>query len=443
MAIGTLLSKALALSRSPFFDAAAYRRAHRGLGAFALWPALHYVAIGERQGLRPNAFFDPRHYVQELTATGVDPQGSPLGFYAAHGARRGESPSAEFEHAWYAWQNPDWVEGGAAAHPLRHFLEVGLRQRRDPSPRIELRRLLEALGPAAARAPGITLLQRIVERGALDGPGVTRDFAELRARQAAFREGLNHDVLRRGERRRPDLVFLQSGKGVQPAYLTEDRGFDVLRNYYADPGEDVCAASDHVLFQRGTKLTGIAGILRRDPDLLLGYEQVLFLDDDITLSAAEVERFFAAMRRSGAALAQPLLAPGSDCVWPVFKDQAHAGRVVPVNSVEVMMPAFSHEALGRLAWTFEETISGFGVDLLWGHSLPDARDAGRVVVIGEVQARHEKAIDDVGGAFYRFMAENGINPKLELWMVMREHGVVPDFRTLDRAGSEAAAAAAR
>ena len=49
-----------------------------------------------------------------------------------------------------------------------------------------------------------------------------------------------------------------------------------------------------------------------------------------------------------------------------------------------MMPAFSREALRRLAWTFHETVSGFGVDLLWGQTLATEREAGRIAVIGNV-----------------------------------------------------------
>ncbi len=114
-----------------------------------------------------------------------------------------------------------------------------------------------------------------------------------------------------------------------------------LRNYYGDPGAQVCSESDHVIFQRGTKTTGIDMILRRDPELLLAYDHVLFLDDDIALSAEDIGCFFVAMEQHDLALAQPLLSPYLHCVLLVFKEPGHAGRMIPVSSVEVMMPAFS------------------------------------------------------------------------------------------------------
>ena len=418
------------ISNTGLFDRRSYQQTYLSGSVFYPWPELHYAIIGERLGFRPNPFFDPAYYRKALAASGVTAGSSLLTFYSEQGVQRREDPSAEFNHHWYGWQNPDWVQHSVSPHPMRHMLEVGLPERRDPSPRIDLRRLLAGLGREAENTPGMALAH-LCRKGRMEGPGIVRDIDDLRQRQAAFRARMNFDVLRRGRPSRPNLVFVQSRKGYRPSYLVYERNFDILRNYYADPSGDVCPHSDHAFFQSGTKATGIAGIMRYDPELLLAYENVLFLDDDITLEAPAIDRLFAAMRSHNAMLAQPMLEPGSACVWPVFKDQANAGRIVPVNSVEVMMPAFSREALARLGWTFSVTISGFGMDLLWGHMLADEQTAGRVVLVGEVQARHEKPIDEVGGAFYRFMAENGINPKLELWMVMQQYGVVPEFRAIN------------
>jgi hypothetical protein len=392
---------------------------------------VHYLLFGERAGFRPNAFFDPKHYQRQLAAVGVRPRWPLLMHYTDPRVPRSVTPSLEFHRDWYAWQNPDWDQDDAYVDPLAHFLHVGLQQRRDPSPFIDLRRYLSEQGSDATSAPSAAIMGTIQRRGHLNGPGVTMDYGELRARQAAFRARLNYDVIRRGRPTRSNLVFLQSGPTARPPYLVSNRGFDVLRNYYADPGAHVCGESDHVLYQRGTKVTAIHAILRRDPELLLAYDHVLFLDDDIALGAEDIARFFRCMDRHRMALAQPLLTPDSDCNWPVFKDARLTSRITPVSSVEVMMPGFSRDALRRVAWTFGETISGFGVDLLWGQSLATEREAGHIAVVGDVIARHEKAINDVSGPFYVFLANNDINPKLELWMVMAEHDVLPQFRTLE------------
>jgi hypothetical protein len=419
------------ITASKLFDAALYSQTYLRHNALRWWPLAHYFLFGERAGFRPNPWFDPKHYRRQLAAAGVRPCWPVLAQYAKAGAGKSITPSSEFNPAWYMWQNPDWNDGGVYAEPLAHFLGVGLPQRRDPSPFVDLRRHLAGLGSEAAATPAITIVNEIHRHGRLEGPGITTDFSQLRARQAAFRAGLNYDVIRRGRPTRQNLVFLQSGVCARPPYLVHNRRFDLLRNYYADPGANVCDESDHVLFQRGTKVTGIEAILRRDPELLLAYDHVLFLDDDITMSAGEIEHFFAVMQQHSLVLAQPLLSADSDCTWPVFNDTGNTGRIIPVSSVEVMMPGFSRDALCHLAWTFGKTVSGFGVDLLWGQALAADRDAGRIAVIGDVLARHERPIDEAGGAFYNYMADNDINPKLELWMVLSEHGVAPEFCALE------------
>ena len=149
---------------------------------------------------------------------------------------------------------------------------------------------------------------------------------------------------------------------------------------------------------------------------------MIFLDDDIVLSSPALSHFFAEMDRSGLDLAQPSLTANSTCVWPVLKQPAVGPRVRLINAVEIMMPATTRFTLERAGWTFGRAISGYGVDLLLGHEVVDrlGRKAG---VIGTVVAVHEKPIDERNGNFYRFMRSLGINPKHELWTIMKEFGI--------------------
>lgn len=409
------------------FDAEAYRAAYLERSPWRRWPFAHYLAFGARRGLRPNPFFDPDYYRARLAEAGIALRGCPLGFYLRHGAERAEPPSPEFDPAWYRRR---YGAVGEAVHPLRHFLAHGIAEGRDPAPYIDLRRWMSAAG-ATPETASVLLMRQIARHGRLQGDGVDYGFRDLERRQAAFRAGLDWRLLRRAARPlRPNLVYVQTAPGVRRDFAVPERSFDLLLNYYADPGPVPDSPCEHAIVQRGTKMTAVDAILRRDPELLLAYERVLFLDDDIEITAADLDRFFAIMRDRDLVLAQPLLTLDSDCAWPIFRDPAHRGRVVPVNTVEVMMPAFSREALERQAWTFGEAISGFGVDLLWGQTWPEAQAAGRIAIIGQVCARHRRAIDQVDGAFYRFLAEHGIEPKQELWRIMHRHNVTLEFAPL-------------
>jgi hypothetical protein len=82
-------------------------------------------------------------------------------------------------------------------------------------------------------------------------------------------------------------------------------------NYYADPSATQNREADYVLFQRGTKVTAIDTILKQQPDILLRYKHVLFLDDDVEIDAPSINAFFAIMERAGLDLAQPALTSDS------------------------------------------------------------------------------------------------------------------------------------
>lgn len=420
------LTERAAIARQGLFDPAAYRRAYGLRGIAARRPFLHYCLVGERQGRRPNPFFDPRHYAAQLSAAGLRAGGTLLGHYALHGTAEGPAPSAEFDSRWYAWE----YMGGGAAPPLGHFMAVGLRAGHRPAPSVDLDDWLAARGATRADASAL-LLDEVARTGGLAGLGAADWEAGLRAAQARFRDAIELRVLRRAAPGAANLVLVQSGRSARLPWLTRPRRFDVLRNYYEEPEGPPCADSDHVIVQRGTKTTAVATLLARDPDLLLAYDHVLLLDDDIEIGTADIERLFDEMAAHGLALAQPLLTPDSQTVWRTLRDPGNRGRIVPVTSVEVMMPAFSRDALRSLAWTFDEAVSGFGVDLLWGTSLPEAREQGRIAVVGTVCARHARPIDEAGGAFYRAMAAQGISPRLELWRLMSRHGVRAELRALE------------
>ena len=227
------------------------------------------------------------------------------------------------------------------------------------------------------------------------------------------------------------LVFVQAGKSFNRRYVYKPRKFDLLVNYFEPPEVEPSPNFDIVIFQRGTKTGAINTLLKLRPDLLLRYDAVLFLDDDIELSASAIENLFHTMERQDLALAQASLSADSDCVWPVFKQPNVGERVRLVNAVEVMMPALTRQApdLRRLG-------VGRGDQRLRRRS-PDRQGVfGRLRracrMVGTSVGVHERKIDDKGGAYYNYMRQNGINPKFELWRIIQKYSIVPDFYYLDK-----------
>ena len=383
----------------------------------------HYLLIGERIGCRPHPLFDPISF-RRNAGPNVRQDECALIAYIERFADKDVSPSAEFEHGWYAWQNPDWAH--EFSHPFLHCAIAGLPAGRDPAPGIDVQKFIQTSGRSGAGLVS-SMYDEIRKYGRLSDSYAIYSFDELRARQDAFRKAIRVEKLidRRVIKRR-FLVFVQANCSFRRHFLYEERNFDVLLNHYDRRPDRPNTAADLVIYQRGTKTTAISKLLEIEPHLLTSYDAVFFLDDDIDITAQQVERLFAVMAEHDLDLVQPSLSAESDCVWNAFKQPNVGDGVRHVNSIEIMMPCLSRRALQEVGWVFSESVSGFGVDLLFGHML-SVRYNTPACVIGSVVGRHEKKIDENGGEFYKFMRDSNINPKMELWSVVKRFNVRPNF----------------
>lgn len=134
----------------PLFDARWYRETHGAkLRDWPLTSLEHYLAIGAKEGLRPHVLFDPYHYVtqcQDLVGNGRE----PLSHYLTVGWREDLNPHPLFDNAFYLERNPDVLREGVP--PLLHYVSTGWSEGRDPHPLFSSRYYLsqnpdvEALG---------------------------------------------------------------------------------------------------------------------------------------------------------------------------------------------------------------------------------------------------------------------------------------------------------
>lgn len=344
----------------------------------------------------------------------------PLKHFLEKGVKQGLNPTPYFATDWYAWQNPDYAE--SHKNPYLHYLEKGRYEARDPSPMIDMRRFLDVTGGRIARQDAYDAI-----RGGLATPalGVYRDWRDLTTVQERFTTALPFTLHRLG-RVRPDrrfLVALQTGPGsVHRTWFSgdADRNWDLLVNYYDVQGFDA-GLGEHVVFQPGTKFTAMARLVREVPQIFERYEAILFLDDDIEVSMGGLDRFFNICFSHGLDLAQMALSRRSHCIWPSLYQRSEAASSAngwrQLNAVEIMMPLLSRRAVGLVSDTFQESVSGFGLDLLWGQRVREA--GGKIGIIDKVCVHHEKPIDDVGGAYYAYLRSCQINPKAELCRIMQ------------------------
>lgn len=329
-----------------------------------------------------------------------------------------------FDADWYSWQNPDW----RIAHPdaLTHYLEVGRFQNRDPSPFIDMRRYGDMVGAAIPPERRLEAIREGLRRPAL---GVYDSWEDLDAAQRRFQDAITV-VRARDERREPRsfLVWLQAGpQSRHRAWFdpSTPRSWDLLINYYDARGYDP-EMGDVVFFQAGTKFTAVSKLLRRDPALLAQYDYVLLLDDDIGVSMADLDTLFAICVSHGLDLAQMALSDRSACIWDCLFSHGRKG-MRRLNCVEIMMPVLSRRALLACGADFSRSVSGFGLDLMLGKKLAKP-DYSNIAVIDDLIADHDKPIDDAQGAYYAYLRSHLINPKAELWRLVKENALEPCIR---------------
>ncbi|MCF6303760.1 MAG: hypothetical protein L3J33_00110 [Rhodobacteraceae bacterium] len=355
--------------------------------------------------------FDQEYF---CTQNGAKPDS--IGVYLKCGLAQGLNPTRFFNTRWYAWQNPDWSD--QHDNPYLHYLELGCAQARDPSPLVDMHRFMTQTG---GKITAKDAYQRILDGFRAPVLGVYETLEDVCAYQKKFvsqiRVTRHKTTLAQAPRRY--LVVLQTGRGSihKEWFNNQDRNWDLLVNYYDAHGFDPMFG-EYVFCQMGTKFTAMHNFYQHYQDLLLQYDHILFLDDDIRVSVDDLNALFQSVSKNNLDLAQMALSESSHCVWPALFHAPGAPALRLTNAVEIMMPVLSRRALQAIGPLLGESISGFGLDLLWGKLVADY--GGRIGVLNDIIAAHESEIDDKAGAYYGFMRANMINPKAELWRLI-EH----------------------
>jgi hypothetical protein len=110
------------------------------------------------------------------------------------------------------------------------------------------------------------------------------------------------------------------------------------------------------------------------------------------------------------------LFPGADVeqVAPVREQRGNLLRYTPY--VEVMCPMFTREAFFKVADTFCENRSGWGLDWIW----PKRFATREMAIIDKVGIHHTGPLGK--GENYKFLAKLGIDPYREFEETVARHG---------------------
>jgi hypothetical protein len=162
------------------------------------------------------------------------------------------------------------------------------------------------------------------------------------------------------------LVWVQIGHGSKFREWfkkNNERSWDVLCNWYNFDAVDL-SLGDIGFAQKGTKFTGVSKVIQNHAVIFEQYDQIIFIDDDLEFLFSDIDKVFQIADDNNLSLFQPSLTECSYCIWPDIKQQKVQHSAF--NAVEIMMPGLSKDFLLNNRHFFEETISGYGLDLALG-----------------------------------------------------------------------------
>ncbi len=227
------------------------------------------------------------------------------------------------------------------------------------------------------------------------------------------------------------LVIVRAGDQSLHPRWTDDfatRDWDLVVSYFGDDPARYRDDTATRIDDKGQKLGGLHSLLTRE-DFWRHYDYLWLADDDIAIDQRGISELFRRTAELDLALTQPALS--WDSYWSHRITLHHPGFDVRMtNYVEVMAPCFSRAFLDRCLPTFVESMSGWGLDLLWPRLLP-ARPR-RCAIVDAVQMTHTRPVG--AGLHYDKLKAAGITARSELDHVMRKHGIPMDLPSLVYAG---------
>lgn len=222
--------------------------------------------------------------------------------------------------------------------------------------------------------------------------------------------------------RRQYLVFVVPKGDVRSPLLDimhRDRNFDVAARFYDDPGKNRQLAVDsEYVMTGGLSKFHAAALFFEACGLQDIYDGYLFLDGDLEFDVAQLSNFLSLAHEAKFDLAQPSLTRESYCYWRTAFHQP--GFIFRTTSfVEVMAPYISRSALSKTLVTFTQSISTYGLDLVW----PSLIGGKRIAVVDAFQITHRDRVDHVSGAFYKYLKSIGVDLIEEERKVLAEYSV--------------------
>jgi hypothetical protein len=220
--------------------------------------------------------------------------------------------------------------------------------------------------------------------------------------------------------KRANLIILRAGdNSLHQTWLAGecDRNWDLLISYFGEHPERSCTTGIMTSLDKGPKWPVLKKLIKKHSAYIFSYEYICFPDDDLLWNKQDINQFFDITRRFNLTLTQPSLTLDSFASHQITLHNPNY-LIRLTNYVEVMAPCFERQALRRCAESFDETLSGWGLEFLWSKLLDS--NMKRFGIIDAVQMRHTRPL---GGPLYNILKKKGLSPGMEEQELFRRHDI--------------------
>jgi hypothetical protein len=216
---------------------------------------------------------------------------------------------------------------------------------------------------------------------------------------------------------RRNLIISPIGDdSVHESWLSHptERSFDLFLIHYGQRTDFGRRHADHYAQRQGFKWELLHWAVNEHGALVNQYQNVWLPDNDVRADTLSINRLFELFEHYGLQMAQPAISAGEVSYQLLRQHQDVILRYSPF--VEIMCPLFTRRALARVAPTFLESRSGWGLDWLWTRFF----EPHQVAIIDAVGVEHTGTL--FGGENYQRLAKLGLNPQDDFARLAARHG---------------------
>ncbi len=180
-----------------------------------------------------------------------------------------------------------------------------------------------------------------------------------------------------------NLVFTSAGDRANLHFwLAPERNFDLWISYYGDQGERYRELAEIYMVRKGSKFQNLHHSYQLHPEIFASYDAIMVMDDDIVISAEDIERLFQLQEKLDLWVLQPAFSPLGRISLPITRVQRTC-RYRYTSFVEMTCPLFRRDKLEDFMKVYDPILLGYGCDWWFLDALGD-EIAGKVAVIDEI-----------------------------------------------------------